>query len=185
MPDFREAFLGGLDPSFQKIRQDFHEPLKNKNPAASNFLNAFLGRGLNFKDESGSVTLDPRSGSFTATPKNSDGVGFTFNPLGQSASISKGSWELSGGLGDAPIGGEGYGPTNEQMMTKFSQQGSTPWVKLGFRFPSPKNEPVEEVVESQESPRERQFANPGVKELLERTTSKVNSGRDLYNPSSW
>ena len=185
---FQEAFVSGLDPALQNVRESFHKPLEDKNPAASNFLNAFLGRGLSFKDASGDVTLDPRSGTFTATPKNSDGFGFAFNPLGQSASISKGPWELSGGLADAPVpagGKEGWRPTNEQMMAKFSQQGSTPWVKLGFRFPAPKNEPVEEVVESQEGPRERQFANPAVKELLERTTSKVNSGRDQYNPSTW
>jgi len=185
MSDFRDAITSGVSSGFN----NFKNPLTKRNQAGSNFLNAFLGSGaLQFNDDSGSVSLDPRTGAFNASPKNPSGIGFTFNPLMQSASIRKGPFELSGGLGDAPIGASaGYGPTNEEMYRKFTSNGKTPWGMIGFRFGGNKQEQEQEFSSEPEDsmPKGRQFVNPEVKALLDRTTSPFNSGRDLYNPSSW
>lgn len=192
MSDFKDTLLRGVSAGLN----NFKNPLENKNQAGSNFLKAFLGTGaLQFNDDSGSVSIDPRTGAFTASPKNRDGIGFTFNPLMQSASIKKGPFELSGGLRDAPINSSpGYGPTNEEMFRKFSSNEKTPWGMIGFRFGG-NNPAVSSLPEddSQPAPRinlysqppERKFANQSVKELLDRSTGSLNSERDPYNPSTW
>lgn len=187
MPDLKESLTQGISQGFSKFQKEKETDLSWRNPQASNFLKAFLGSGaLQFKDDSGSVSIDPRTGAFSGTPNNPEGIGFSLNPLTQSASIRKGNFELSGGLSDAPIPmSSGYGSTSQSFSNWGGPQKQSPWGMIGFKFGG--QTPIENPSESdivEQSPK-RQFANPDVENLLNRTTSPWHSGPDKYNPATW
>lgn len=183
----QEGVSQGSSKIYQHNQQDLENKLSARNPEASNFLKAFLGSGaLQFQDESGTVSIDPRTGAFSGTPKNPEGIGFDINPMTQSASFRKGPFELSGGLKDAPINlPYGYGPSSEQFFGATTTQQNTPWGRIGFKIGG--KQPVQnfqsDEVEAQ--PIKRQFVNPEVEKLLNKSTSPWNSGSDKYNPSTW
>jgi len=195
MPDIKDSLMQGVTQGFNTFQNQKAREFTGRNSKAYNFLKAFLGTGaLQFEDNSGSVSIDPRTGAFSGTPKNPEGFGFSINPLTQSASIRKGPFELSGGLRDAPISmATGYGPTNEQLFNFGGTQKNTPWGMIGFKFGGKNPEADFKPEDKRPTPRinlytqspEKEFANQSVKELLDRTTGSLNSGRDLYNPATW
>lgn len=187
MPNFEGALSQGISQGFTKFKGEREKEFSGRNPQASNFLKAFLGSGaLQFQDESGTVSIDPRTGAFSGTPKNPEGIGFEINPLMQSASLRKGPFEISGGLKDAPINLPfGYGTSNEQFFGAPSAQQNTPWGRIGFKIGGNQSIQNFQSDETESQPTQRQFANPEVEKLLNKVTSPWNSGPDKYNPSTW
>jgi hypothetical protein len=89
-----------------------------------NVVNALTGLApLQLQDDSGTVSLDPRTGSLEALPKDPNAWSATLNPIGQSGSITKGPITLSGGLNNAPANympGAPFKPSGPWGMLSFS-----------------------------------------------------------------
>jgi hypothetical protein len=185
---FKSSVLQAVSPGFNAWQEQKFSGIK-KNQEGVNFLRSFIGSGaLNFSDDTGSIQLDPRTGAFSATPKNPQGWGFAINPLMQSASIRKGPFELSGGLNNAPLNmAPGYGPTNKEQMNAFTDPKQKPWGMIGFKFggrPQAETQPNTPSYEEQQSG-VRAFASPEVEKLLTKVTSPYYSGADKYDPATW
>jgi hypothetical protein len=90
-----------------------------------NVVNALTGAApLQLQDSSGTVSLDPRTASISALPKDPNAWSFSLSPIGQTGSITKGPLTLSGGLNNAPfttyVPGEKFKPSGPWAMLNFS-----------------------------------------------------------------
>jgi hypothetical protein len=174
MPDFRKALFSGINPGFQEAINQNNKTLEGQNPSAANFLKGFMGGDMRLQDNSGTIQFNPQTGNITGTSSDPQSYRFSINPLNKSASVGKGSFELSGGLG-------------------LSQKDS-PWGMVGFKFPASNGQNIESTPDFSSNdeyqqnhpasrlPPAREFASSDVEELYNQTVGKPN--RKIWSPDS-